>query len=69
MRENYYGQLNINFKDLLTLDIMKTKCIEMQNDLCIQRQFINFCATLKSFAGQKQQITWEEKAQTKKNLY
>lgn len=66
MKKNYYGQLNIHLKDLLTLDMRKTKFIEMQIDLHIQRQFINFCTTLKSFAGQKQEVTLEEKVQTKK---
>lgn len=69
MKKKYYGQLNIHFKDLMTLDNRKTNCIEIQIDLRIQRQFINICTTLKSSAGQKQQITWEEKAQTKNSLY
>lgn len=68
MRKNYYGQLNIHLKDLLTLGMRKTKFIEMQIDLHIQRQSINFCTTLKSFVGQNQ-VTLEEKVQTKKHLY
>lgn len=66
MRKKYYGQLNIHLKDLLTLDMRKTKFIEMQIHLHIQRQSINFCTTLKSFVGQKQEVTLEEKVQTKK---
>lgn len=69
MRKKYYGKLNNHLKGLLNLDIRKTKGIEMQIDLHVQRQFINFCTTLKSFVGQKQQITLEEKVQTEKHLY
>lgn len=69
MKKKHYGQLNIHLKDLLTLDNRKTKCIEMQIELCIQRPFINICTTLKSSTGQNQQITWDEKVQTKENLY
>lgn len=63
-KKKYYGQINVYLKHLLTQDIRKTKYIEMQTDLCTQRQFVNFCTT-KSFVEQNQQIISEEKAQTK----
>lgn len=54
MRKKYYGQLNIHLKDLLTLDIRKTKYIEMQIDLrMLTNTVYKFLHSTKVFCGTK----------------
>jgi len=50
-KKKYYGQLHVHLKHLLTLYVRKTKYIEMQIDLSIQRQFAKLLRNIKVFCG------------------